>query len=658
MNVVMDQPNVEEPIMKADVLGMALMDGPDNDNHNNDWKNNNSHDPFPFLYSGRQELQDENYDAAAKDLSRSTQLDGKNPEAWTLLALAKNGLGDKPGAAEAAKKALELDPNNKEARTISAFTEGRLGLDPSSRVDTGLSQGAAVFAGEGASGLSATGRQGAAAGAGSSTLLSQARGKLEVGDADGALALANRAVASNPSPDSYFIRAMAYAGNGDYASALSDALSGLAKDPKNAALMSVKAQALSRLKRYNEALAAAMQALEKNPSDAHASYALAHARAGMGDRAGMIAALRAAAASDPRYQAALDQALSLPENADLLFLFAGGPARGSGTGAALPSFTFFSKRFGLKSGVGAIGLGLLGLGLVLFVAGKRASAGPSPETEKAAPLLSGRFEILGPIGSGGMGVVYEGLDTSLGRKVALKRMRSELKIDARERRRFLDEARLSASLHHPNIVDIYTIIEQGDEVYLVFEFVAGRTLSDLIGEKGKLDLETALSVVSGIALALDYANGRGIVHRDLKPSNVMIDHGGTVKVMDFGIARVAKDALTRQTMTQTSTMAGTPPYMAPEAEQGLVRRESDIYSLGICLYEMLTGRLPFTGTGAGMLMGKIEKLYAPAGALSPELPSGIDEVLARALEPDPSRRIGSARELVGLLEALTLKGRG
>src|SRR6185369_6485000 len=149
----------------------------------------------------------------------------------------------------------------------------------------------------------------------------------------------------------------------------------------------------------------------------------------------------------------------------------------------------------------------------------------------------------------------------------------------------------------------YAIAEDGQDVFLVFEYVDGKTVHDLVQTAGRLAPKEASRVVRAAADALGYAHSRGVIHRDMKPSNMMVNGSGVVKVMDFGIARMAKDAMTRYSMT--NTVVGTPPYMAPEQEQGVVRKESDVYSLAICAYEMLTGKLPFIGMGAGMLMNKI-----------------------------------------------------
>ena len=166
-----------------------------------------------------------------------------------------------------------------------------------------------------------------------------------------------------------------------------------------------------------------------------------------------------------------------------------------------------------------------------------------------------------------------------------------------------------------------------------------------------MDLSRAAKVVREIASAVTHAHEKNIIHRDLKPSNVMLTTEGRVKVMDFGIARMAKDSMTRHSMT--NTIAGTPPYMAPEQEQGTVRKESDVYALGVCLYEMTTGHLPFSGSGAAMLLNKLNGKLIPPSQRSPSVPPGLDAVIAKALAPDPDKRYRTPAELVAALDSLT-----
>jgi serine/threonine-protein kinase len=284
-------------------------------------------------------------------------------------------------------------------------------------------------------------------------------------------------------------------------------------------------------------------------------------------------------------------------------------------------------------------------------AGPKAALLATPQPASAAGLVGGlirgQYSIVRQIGAGGMGMVFEGKDSSLGRRVAIKKMREELRLNARERERFIIEAKTVASLHHPNIVDIYAIAEEGDDVYLVFEYVDGKTVHDLVQSAGRLTPAESVAVTKAMGEALTYAHSRGVIHRDMKPSNVMKTASGQIKVMDFGIARMAKDAMTRYSMT--NTVVGTPPYMAPEQEQGVVRKESDVYALAICAYEMLTGKLPFIGMGAGMLMNKINMSYIPPSRAIAGLPEALDEVFLKAFQADPEKRWRTPQEFTAAL---------
>ena len=200
-----------------------------------------------------------------------------------------------------------------------------------------------------------------------------------------------------------------------------------------------------------------------------------------------------------------------------------------------------------------------------------------------------------------MAEVRKGTDTRLGRVVAVKRLRTDLASDATFQARFRREAQSSASLNHPAIVAVYDTGEEPatdgsgvDQPYIVMEYVAGRTLRDIIREGRKILPERALEITSGVLSALDYSHRAGIIHRDIKPGNVMLTPSGDVKVMDFGIARAISDAAS--TMTQTAAVVGTAQYLSPEQARGeTVDSRSDVYSAGCLLYELLTGRPPFVG---------------------------------------------------------------
>ncbi len=331
------------------------------------------------------------------------------------------------------------------------------------------------------------------------------------------------------------------------------------------------------------------------------------------------------------------------------------------------------RSFGLLVGASALGGLLLALGLLQTVLAplkekmtsaftritrRSPASGAAAAGDTAQPasvnglvpgLIRGQYEISRQIGMGGMGMVFAGTDRSLGRPVAIKKMREELRINPAERARFVIEAKTVAALHHPNIVDIYAIAEDGDDVYLIFEYVGGKTVHELVQQAGRLPIADAARVVRAAADALGYAHSKGVIHRDMKPSNMMLGPDGRVKVMDFGIARMAKDSMTRYSMT--NTVVGTPPYMAPEQEQGHVRKESDVYALAVCAYEMLTGKLPFIGIGAGMLMNKINMSYvAPSRAIA-GLPDALDEVFVKAFQADPDKRYRTPKEFADALES-------
>ncbi len=267
---------------------------------------------------------------------------------------------------------------------------------------------------------------------------------------------------------------------------------------------------------------------------------------------------------------------------------------------------------------------------------------PPPKTEVQAPslVIDNRYELKNTLGEGGMGVVFEGWDRQLKRRTAVKRMHSWLKQYPAEYSRFRKEAEIVARLRHPNIIGVHGIVEHGGDIYLVFDFVDGRPLSEVLREKKQLPLKDCLEIFRDVCGAVEHAHNQGVIHRDLKPGNIMMDRSGRAMVMDFGLASELRDSFSR---VSHQTVSGTPAYMAPEQHSGVVKRESDIYSLGVCLYEMLTGELPFQG---GDILGqKLGKDYREISAKLPWLPSGVDAVMGRALQPEPQQRYAGAREL-------------
>jgi len=280
-------------------------------------------------------------------------------------------------------------------------------------------------------------------------------------------------------------------------------------------------------------------------------------------------------------------------------------------------------------------------------AGRQEAAPEAVSTFVPGSIFQGTYRIEKDIGQGGMARVYEATDMNLDRKVAIKVMREELFKSGVEPELFLNEARMVASLKHPNIVEIHSVIRQGDQIFLVFEYVFGQPLSRVLLGGKRISLRSTKLLLRQIAAALDFAHCRKIVHRDLKPGNIMITNEGTAKVMDFGIAHVAQ--VTAATASRTD-ICGTPPYMAPEQELGVVSRESDIFSLGVVLYEMLTGRLPYEGPD--YLAEKEAMRYALPSKVIANLPKQVDDVLQTALQFDPRLRFHSATELFTALETV------
>src|SRR5215470_11881151 len=219
-----------------------------------------------------------------------------------------------------------------------------------------------------------------------------------------------------------------------------------------------------------------------------------------------------------------------------------------------------------------------------------------------SPQTVGRYEILGEMGRGAMGVVYKAKDPTIGRIVALKTMRLDTQgIDSGELlRRFQNEARAAGLLNHPNIVTIYDAGEQNGMFYIAMEFIQGTTLQEVLEERHVLPAEEALQISREVCKALDYAHAHGIIHRDVKPANIMITAQGAVKIMDFGIAKTGGN------MTSTGHVLGTPNYMSPEQVKGRqLDGRSDVFSYGVVLYEMLTGEKPFVGQNVTTIIYKI-----------------------------------------------------
>jgi eukaryotic-like serine/threonine-protein kinase len=263
-------------------------------------------------------------------------------------------------------------------------------------------------------------------------------------------------------------------------------------------------------------------------------------------------------------------------------------------------------------------------------------------------VLLDRYEVGRLLGAGGMAEVFEGRDRLLARRVAIKVLQAQFARDPSFLIRFKREAQAAASLSHPNIVGVYDTGSEDGTQFIVMEYVDGRTLKEVIRAEGPLYPERAAEICEDVCSALAAAHARGLIHRDIKPGNVMLTPEGKVKVMDFGIAR----ATTSESITQTAAVVGTAQYISPEQAQGqTVDYRSDLYSVGCCLYEMLTGTVPFTGaTPVAIAYRHVREDPTPPRMLNPDVPRPLEAICLKAMAKLPDNRYQTAAELHDDLE--------
>ncbi|MEN3039481.1 MAG: serine/threonine-protein kinase [Candidatus Kryptonium sp.] len=264
-------------------------------------------------------------------------------------------------------------------------------------------------------------------------------------------------------------------------------------------------------------------------------------------------------------------------------------------------------------------------------------------------LIPDKYELIRELGRGGMGIVYEAVDKTLNRKVAIKCLKEELTLRQRIKENFVNHCKLVAQLdQHQNIARIYEFFEQDGKLYVVFEFVEGKSLDKVIDEKGKLQLKQAVEILIPVLDALSFAHKNKIIHRDLKPSNIMLTTDGKIKVLDFDIARELKDTITR--ITGVADTSGTFPYMAPEQELGQYSIQSDIFSVGVIFYEMLTGELPFKGPN--FYLQKTKQEYKKVSEIIEGIPAEVDNILSCCFSVEPQNRYSSIDELKSDIQKL------
>ena len=288
---------------------------------------------------------------------------------------------------------------------------------------------------------------------------------------------------------------------------------------------------------------------------------------------------------------------------------------------------------------------------------------PGAETRRRADsgdktvLKLGRYEVVRELGKGAMGIVYLAKDPLIGRLVALKTIRLGAHADDEEmkefQQRFIREAQAAGILNHPAIVTVHDIgrDEETDTSFIAMEFVEGHNLKEVLSQGRALSFEQIADIIAQVAEALDFAHAKGIVHRDVKPANVILIEGNRAKITDFGIAKIASGAAN---LTSTGQFLGTPNYMAPEQIKGApVDGRTDIFALGICLYECLTRRKPFGGDSLTSISYKIvHEPFPPLHEINPQIPEGYEEVVANCLQKDPTKRYQRARDLSTALRAV------
>ncbi len=607
-----------------------------------------------------------NFARAADAATAAIKLAPDSPDAYKARALARSSMEDRKGAIEDIRKAMAADPQDESARILSALIESRRetsslkALSSLQEIKRGFEGGGPQQAGGSAAagvagleiGTSASPQVPPQEAAKSSAYLKTAVSKTRLGDYEAAARYATLALDRDPSSgEAYLERANAYNFIGRYEDAVRDTTRVLERDPGNVQALNMRAWALNRKGMFREAEGDADKAIKLNPGYADSWFNRALAYEKMGDYKRMLEDFRQAASLNTAYASRFRDAVA--QYSGRVQDFDPGPAAAQPAADAPAPRRGTTGRFAMTLGFTLSGGLLIAFGMLHIVSGRRGRQdGRDTQPDILSPsvfyegVTSGKYKIERKLGSGGMGVVYAAVDQSLERPVAIKRMNDEIKLNENEKQRFLQEARTVALLHHPNIVEIYTIFEEDDNIYLVFEFIDGPTLDRKLEKEVMLGTASVVEIFDQVCKALSYAHSKNVVHRDLKLGNIMINSEGDVKVMDFGLARSARETLARA----SREVVGSPAYMAPEQAYGVSGKESDVYSLGVCVYEALTGTLPFPGPDFQEQKEKMR--YHPVSAVMAGIPAAFDALLEKALDPDPDKRFRSVEEFRAALLAV------
>ena len=610
-----------------------------------------------------------NYEESEKYSTKAVDLDETNSDAYKMRAVSKYSMNDIKGAVEDIKKATELDPQDETSRLLTAIINSKrtVSINNLSSVqdlknalkDLKNDEPPAIYLGKSDSWEKVNG---AAASKGvdynkSKFYLKTAATKNQMQDYEGGLKYATLAIEKNPGNlDAYLERANSRNFLGHYDEAIRDASAVIEKEPSNISALNMRAWSLYKKGQFDEAGEDSTRALEIKPDFADAMFSRSLVYEKQGKYEEMLKDLERAAALSPLYRARFRDAVAQYANKAPNFSrnFQSVRQERKRRAAAENQKTDYKRFLTILLFTVTGGL-LIGLGLLhIFSDKKTRTESKITHPDILSPsvfyegVATGKYKVLKKIGQGGMGIVYQAVDQTLNREVAIKKMNDEIKLNEREKQRFIEEARTVAMLRHPNIIEIYTIFEEGEDIYLVFEYIDGITLDRKLNKEIRMPFYEAKELVNEIGKALAYAHGKNIIHRDMKLSNVMISKEGFVKVMDFGLAKIARETMAR---VSSAEVVGSPAYMAPEQDTGVSLKESDLYSLGVCLYEMLTGALPFNGPDYHYQ--KEKKAFQPLSGSVPGVPREIDALMSRILDPDPQNRYPSPEDFLADLNKLS-----
>lgn len=608
------------------------------------------------------------YKDALNYSNKALELDDSDVKSYIIRSQAKYSLKDIKGAIADVKKATEIDPSDETLKLLSTymvkkdnFSKVDLSHIKNSFSDASDNETLAVninYRNDNLNNTDSTIEDNpkylTADQKKSKFYLKQAIIKTKMKDYKSALDLLDKALKKDPDNlDIYLERANTYNLMNDYDKAIKDATYVLNQDPTNVDALNIRAWALYKKNRLTEAKQDTDRAIELKPDFADAMFvrALIYEKENKYDD--MLRELEKASKINPLYtsrfrDAVINYSYKAPlfmryyeKNKDLFKV----NSEDSG------KEDFNLKRFIILLLLTVTGGIFIGLGLIHAFSPKITKTAVSrisvSQKDEIVPnvyyegIATGKYKIIRKLGEGGMGSVYLAVDQMLAREVAIKKMNENLKMNEREKQRFIEEARTVAMLKHPNIIEIYTIFEENDDIYLVFEYVDGETLDKVLDREIRLPFFKVKDIIIEVSKALDYAHSKNVIHRDLKLSNIMMSREGFIKVMDFGLAKVMRDARSRISSTE---VVGSPAYMAPEQDLGKYLKESDLFSLGVCMYELLSGEMPFTGPDYHYQ--KEKKLYTPITQIVAGLPEQIDAIIDKLLSPDPQNRYHSVKEFL------------